>query len=357
MTTKKEVKKDINRNGFFVNMPMTRKNAPEEWAGQIPAGAIYFEGVASNGDINRNGYIIRESAWKNAIAGYLINPVVLLQHDMDEPVGNALWAKVTPNGLEVGGYVFDELTANRFSKGLFRALSTGHYTLAAEFENEETGEVMSEEDFIAAYNPARSFWDNEIIPPKGWILAVTELEWAEFSIVSIGSNRRSLVSHQNAISNYFRKKLMNNEEQEIPTEPVAVPTETPVTPPEITPENVTPEDTPEGSEKEEETPPTVPVETEAVPVEPPAEPAEGGAEKAEPEVNGLRLSVWEKAYKDMHNANAEMKNRITELEKLNAELEEKLNTPARRGASTLGAAKAEPVLAGILRNKGIPFNS
>lgn len=219
--SKKAVKRDINKNGFFINMPLKmNKVVPLEMKDKVPEGASYFEGIASNGDLNRNGYIIRESAWVSAINGYMQNPVVLLQHDNDQPIGQCIYANVDGDGLHVSAYVFDEYTNGRFSKGLFRALSTGHYTMQVEFENTVTKEVLSEADFIAKYNPDRSFWTGEVIPPEDWVLAVTKLEWVEFSVVSIGSNRKSMVTNQLAISNYFKNKYeKNNTDDEEPSEP------------------------------------------------------------------------------------------------------------------------------------------
>ena len=47
------------------------KNAPIEFEDKIPEGAMYFEGIASNGDLNRNGYMIRPDAWRSAIDSFL----------------------------------------------------------------------------------------------------------------------------------------------------------------------------------------------------------------------------------------------------------------------------------------------
>ena len=126
---KKELKDHINKNGGFIHMKLNtlEKNAPEEFEGMIPKGAMYFEGIASNGDLNRNGYIIRPSAWVSAIDSFLETGQVLFQHDQENPIGTPLDAEVNEEGeLFVKGYVFDteEYTQNRISKGLVRGLST-----------------------------------------------------------------------------------------------------------------------------------------------------------------------------------------------------------------------------------------
>lgn len=354
---KKALKDSVKKNGFHLNMPLKiSKNAPDQYASAVPEGAIYFEGIASDGELNRNGYIIRENAWAPAIEGYMQNPIILLQHNADQPIGACLWAKVTDKGLEVGGYVYDADTANRFSKGLFRALSTGHYTLGVEFQDKETGAVITDEEFRAI---------------EGWgkydkyILCVTALEWIEFSVVSIGSNRKSMVTHKNAILNYFK-----NEDGEEPTDPASEdPKEAPVETPkeeEKKVEDPKPEEKEEekGAEedKEEEEPnddnTTTPDETgkesekaDETPAAPSKEgtdsqPASDGASGAEtkpkeekaPEVslNGLALGEIQDTFKKILNANkdlAEENVRLTSLVN---------NTPVRKSFATLGGITKTP---------------
>lgn len=210
-STKKDLKRQINANGFFAQMELKREvNAPQEYADQIPEGATYFEGIASNGELNRNGYIIREKAWKDAIEGYFVNPVILLQHWTDCPIGKALSAKITKDGLWVSGYIYDDETEGKFGRGLLNALSTGHYTLGFEFENTKTGKILTEEEF-------RGLTFEEQMS-NDWVLAVTKLEWVEFSLVTIGSNRKSVITRKNAIMNHLDiKQEALNGTQEVNT--------------------------------------------------------------------------------------------------------------------------------------------
>lgn len=206
--SKKVLKEAINKKGFWNSMKIDLvTNAPAELKEQIPEGATYFEGIVSNGELNRNGYIIRPEALKNSLDVFMSNPVILLMHNTTEPIGRALSAEVRPNKKSkdevfVRGYVYDDLTGGRFSRNLFKALSTGHITLEREFENTKTGEVLSEEEF-------RKFnWEEQY--NGDWVVAVTKLEWVEFSLVSIGSNRKSLVTKQNAIEAVLKNKFNHN---------------------------------------------------------------------------------------------------------------------------------------------------
>lgn len=200
---KKLLKKFLNENGFFYNSMKldTSKNAPMGVA--VPEGAKYFEGVVSNGELNRNGYIIRPQALIDSLGVYMMNPIILLGHDTDQPVGRCLSAVARgASGKEqeifVTGYIYDEYTDGRFGRGLLNALSTGHITEEVEFENSETGEILSAEEF-------RKFnWEEQC--NGKWIMAVTKLEWVEFSSVSIGSNRKSLITAKNAIEAFVKSE-------------------------------------------------------------------------------------------------------------------------------------------------------
>lgn len=84
---------------------------------KVPAGAIYFEGIVSNGDKNRNGYIIDSDAWffeKNKyVKDFLKTGSILWGHDDDKPIGRPLSFEKQDNGdIQVTGYVFDDIHTN-----------------------------------------------------------------------------------------------------------------------------------------------------------------------------------------------------------------------------------------------------
>lgn len=206
--TKKEMKDYIKANGFFIPGKVEVNAAiPEGMKDKVPEGAVFFTGLASNGDLNRNGYKIRPDAWTSAIPGYMENPVVLMQHDTDQVIGQCLSAEVTDKGLEVSGYVFDQYTEGRFGNGLYKALSTGHITLEVEFESiADPSVVLTEEEFRALDSMGK--YDE-------YVMCVIGLEWLEFSIVALPSNRKSLITHKNAIMEYMANK---EGEEEAPKE-------------------------------------------------------------------------------------------------------------------------------------------
>jgi HK97 family phage prohead protease len=65
------------------------------------SGSIKIKGFASTPDIDRYDDIIRPEAYANAMATYMKNPVVLLGHDSNKPIGLVTEYNLTINGLEV----------------------------------------------------------------------------------------------------------------------------------------------------------------------------------------------------------------------------------------------------------------
>lgn len=216
MISKKELKAHINQNGGYLPMSMkveknfskTAKDALVERYGQEQADKLveagtYVKGISSNGELNRNGYIIRQNAWKPAIEAYLENPVFLLGHDLNKVIGETLTAKVGKDGLVTEAILYtdqmDQESALAFERGQLKCLSTGHITRQVEFEHEQTGEIKTEEEF----------WDMpwEERFSDFWIMAVTVLEWVEQSLVAVPSNRKSMITKKDAIANYMTNKL------------------------------------------------------------------------------------------------------------------------------------------------------
>lgn len=197
---KKLLKKKVNENGFYYSVEINSVAPPEQYASRVPQGASYFEGIVCDGEFSRNGYLIRPKALMNAFAEYMRNPIILLQHQPDEPIGLCLDAKlVNPDGkggVWVCGYVYDDLTDNRFERGLLRALSTGHFTIDVEFENSRTGQILTQDEYRNLPYEER---ENE-----EWMLAITKLDWAEFSVVTIGSNKKALITRKNAIDAFMQ---------------------------------------------------------------------------------------------------------------------------------------------------------
>jgi len=95
------------------NAILKRNELTSELQEKVPEGAIYFEGIVSNGDKNRNGYIIKSDAWfKDGgafVKDFLATGSVLWNHDSDKPIGRPLsFEKNSKGEIVVSGFVYDD---------------------------------------------------------------------------------------------------------------------------------------------------------------------------------------------------------------------------------------------------------
>jgi hypothetical protein len=194
---KKEIKKAVHDNGFFLSFPIQTNNLNKfkSEESNIPSDSFGWGGIASQEVINMNGYGIRLKAWKPAITDYLNNnPIIFFGHDDNQALGQTLSAKVTKESLEVFGYVRrqadQQYAAGNIEAGIYRMLSTGHITKDFEFENEKSGEVMDKKAFLEKVNKEGygEWLDN-------WYMWVTKLRFLEWSIVGLGSVQTAFKSN------------------------------------------------------------------------------------------------------------------------------------------------------------------
>jgi hypothetical protein len=338
--SKKELKDYINANGFFCTVDLIEKNEPndEQKPENVPEGATFFKGIASTEEINRNGYIIRLNAWKSAISEFLKNPVVLLQHDSNQPIGKVLTAEVDERGLHITGYLFDDLTGGRFGRGLINALSTGHLTVDVEFQNSKTMEVLKEEEF------KKLSWEEQ--NKEEWTLAVSKLEWVELSVVSIGANRKSLVTQRELVLNYLQGIEKNEPAEEAPVEEIAQVSEDQkiVEAVEDNQEEVVPEKEQEEAENEGETPEAV------------SDEAENAEEEAEAELVSVSVDEIKEAKNTILTLAEVVQKQKNEVEELRSKL---ANIAQPKGMANIHAIKSEEPkqeqswLAPMLRERGI----
>ncbi len=134
--------------------------------------SIYIEGYASTNDVDRAGDVVPKSVWEKGIENYLKNPIILSQHDHDDPIGRMVEHKIDGKGLwikarisaaaEVFGLIKDEVLT---------AFSIGFRVLDAE------------------YNAATE------------LFVIKELELMEISVVSVPCNQNTLFNLSKAFDN------------------------------------------------------------------------------------------------------------------------------------------------------------
>lgn len=195
------------------NKIVERDKAPPELQNNIPEWALYFEGIVSDGEQNRNWYIIQSNAWffsKNIyVKDFLKTGSILYNHDSNKPIGRPLsFEKLDNWEIGVSWYVFDDVHTNwAIWRGLILWLSTGHITHESNWVNTQTKEEMENKKFWG-----EGWYDRYI--DKNWVWQVLKAEIVEFSFTSTRSNRASIVANNMATTLWIENKealnLLNN---------------------------------------------------------------------------------------------------------------------------------------------------
>ena len=152
---------------LFVNSTFT-KQTPS--AGDT-IDSIYIEGYASTNDTDRSGDVIPSSVWEAGIQNYLKNPILLSQHDHDDPIGRMVDYKIDSKGLWIKARI--SAAAEIFSlvkDEVLTAFSVGFRIMDAE------------------YNAVAE------------LFVIKELELVEISVVSVPCNQNTLFSLSKAFS-------------------------------------------------------------------------------------------------------------------------------------------------------------
>ena len=163
---------------------------------------LEIEGYASTKDRDRGGDVVEPQAFEKAIKGYMTNPIVLLQHKHDKPIGVVTDAKVDNNGLYIKANI-TENTDNVMSairNGVLRTFSIGYWLKEGDYEVNE----FIDDNGVADYTTT-----------------IKNLELYEISVVSVPMNAYALMK---SIEDCFEveevKEEKNKETEEEKTETV-----------------------------------------------------------------------------------------------------------------------------------------
>ena len=127
--------------------------------------SIFVEGYASTNDIDRAGDVVSPSVWEKGMENYLKNPIILAQHDYDDPVGRMVEHKIDSTGLWIKARISAAAEIfNLVKDGVLTAFSIGFRVLDAE------------------YNSAAD------------VFLIKEVELLEISVVSVPCNQNTLFS-------------------------------------------------------------------------------------------------------------------------------------------------------------------
>ena len=99
---------------------------------------IVIRGMASTTDKDRMGDIIEADAWKGGLANYRKNPVILFNHDHNEPIGRAKSIKPVDNGLELEARISKAAgkIVGLIKDGVLGAFSVGFMVKDADYDSD-----------------------------------------------------------------------------------------------------------------------------------------------------------------------------------------------------------------------------
>lgn len=134
--------------------------------------SIFIEGYASTNDVDRSGDVVPTNVWEKGLVNYLKNPIILAQHDYDDPIGRMVEHSIDGKGLWIKARI--SAAAEVFSlvkDKVLTAFSIGFRILDAE------------------YNSVAD------------VFVIKELELVEISVVSVPANQNTLFSLAKAFDN------------------------------------------------------------------------------------------------------------------------------------------------------------
>ena len=145
-------------SAFTVNT----KALPSTGASDIES--LFIEGYASTVDIDRSGDVVPKSVWEKGIQNYLKNPIILAQHDYDDPIGRMVDYRVDDKGLWVKARIS---SAAEEVYGLIKDQVLTAFSIGFKIHDAE-------------YNSAAE------------VFVIKELELVEISVVSVPCNQNTL---------------------------------------------------------------------------------------------------------------------------------------------------------------------
>lgn len=113
-------------------------------------GELVIKGHASTPSTDRAKDMILSDAWaKGGIDNYRKNPILLFNHDYNEPIGKVTEMNLTNNGLEVEGVVFEGSKAYPLIKrGVLKTFSVGFLIKDADYNKATDGLIIKDAELL-----------------------------------------------------------------------------------------------------------------------------------------------------------------------------------------------------------------
>ena len=162
---------------LYLNSAFTVKDIEANGGDDLPTGkevinSVFIEGYASTNDIDRAGDVVSAAVWEGGMKNYLKNPIILANHDYDDPIGRMVDYKIDSKGLWVKARISAAAEIfNLVKDKVVTAFSIGFKIVDAE------------------YNSAAE------------VFLIKDIELIEISVVSVPCNQNTLFDLSKAFDN------------------------------------------------------------------------------------------------------------------------------------------------------------
>ena len=104
--------------------------------------SLVIAGYANTSDKDRMGDIVKPEAWAKGIDNFRLNPILLLQHDHDKPIGKVTSVVVDKKGLFVEAVLSSAAESNYgvntlIRDGVLKSFSVGFMVKDASYDKQE----------------------------------------------------------------------------------------------------------------------------------------------------------------------------------------------------------------------------
>lgn len=186
---KKQFKLVKDKNSFQIHWDKKSINEKRDDDGNK---FLEIEWYASTKDKDRGHDIVEPKAFENALATYMTNPVVLLQHKHDKPIGVVTDASIDSKGLYIKANITEDTdwVMSAIKNWVLRTFSIGYGIKEWDYEVEETVDENWKYDYTTT---------------------IKNLELYEISVVSVPMNAYALMK---SIEDCFEVKEVEEETTE-----------------------------------------------------------------------------------------------------------------------------------------------
>jgi len=112
---------------------------------------LFIAGMASTNHTDRVGDVVSAEAWtKGGLDNYLNNPIILFNHDYNQPIGRAMGLKTGDNGLELKAKIAKSAghVGELIKEGILGAFSVGFRVKDAEYMTETDGYKIKDAELL-----------------------------------------------------------------------------------------------------------------------------------------------------------------------------------------------------------------